>query len=231
MKENVKMFKLSNCLKVLSVLVLSAFLVSGCGSDQKGTGVLARLTEMTGQVTVNALAAVKDQELKENDVVEVGKDSMATVAFLHDNTQIHLFYSEKNGANSKLVLKPVTNSGKTFMVNLVNGLLTFFVPPVENRANNLEITADDAVVSIYQTKGKVENSADQITVALVQGKVGVKMAGAEMTVEANRQWVYEKAGKGAPEVKDYDSSAADDEKLYSRDKGTQNTEINLDGRK
>ncbi|MEW6708684.1 MAG: FecR family protein [Candidatus Riflebacteria bacterium] len=212
-------------------IVILAFLIVGCGSDQKASAGLAKISEITGQVTVNSAAAVKDQQLKENDVVEVGKDSMATIAFLHDNTKVHLFYSEKNAANSKLVIKPVKNDGKTFVVNLLNGLLTFFVPPVENRQGNFEITADDAVVSIYQTMGKVENSPEQIAVALVRGKVGVSLGGSELKVEADQQWIYEKKTKAAPEVKAYDSANADDEKLYARDKGTENTDINLDGRK
>ncbi len=225
------MRRISLLVNVVAAFMFVAFFMVGCDSEQKSTSALAKIEELTGQVTVNSAAASKDQKLKENDVVEVAKDSMATIAYLHDNTKINLFYSEKNAANSKLIIKPVKNSGKTFVVNLVNGLLTFFVPPVENRVGNFEITADDAVVSIYQTMGKVENSAAEISVALVRGKVGVSLAGKELTVEANQQWVYEKKAKSGPEVKAYDSSNADDEKLYSRDKGSVNTDINLDGRK
>ncbi len=216
---------------VIFCLLTGLLLATGCGSGQNSSAALAKITEFSGSVTVNAVPAVKDQPLKENDTIEVGKDSMATIAYLHDNTKIHLFYSEKNSLNSKLVIKPLKNDGKTFVVNLVNGLMTFFVPPVENRTTNLEITADDAVVSIYQTMGKVENSSENITVALVRGKVGVAKGGKELMVEANQQWVFEKKASVEPEVKSYDSAGADDEKLYSRDKGTESTDINLEGRK
>lgn len=225
------MRRISLFLNIFVAFMLVAFFAGGCGSEQKSTSALAKILELTGQVTVNSAAASKNQQLKENDVVEVAKDSMATIAYLHDNTKINLFYSEKNAANSKLIIKPVKNSGKTFVVNLVGGLLTFFVPPAENRTSNFEITADDAVVSIYQTMGKVENSAGEISVALVRGKVGVSLGGKELAVEANQQWVYEKKAKSGPEVKDYDASNADDEKLYARDKGTESTDINLEGRK
>ncbi len=218
--------------RCVAFCMLAAFLMlTGCGSNPSSSTTLAKIFELSGSVMVNSVPATKDQPLKENDTIEVGKDSMATIAYLHDNTKIHLFYSEKNSLNSKLVIKPLKNDGKTFVVNLLNGLMTFFVPPVENRATNLEITADDAVVSIYQTMGKVENSSEQITVALVRGKVGVSKGGKELVVEANQQWVFEKKSSNDPEVKEYDSTGSDDEKLYARDKGAMSTDINLDGRK
>lgn len=211
-------------------LVFTGICFVGCGSDGSAAATLAKITEFTGQVTVNKVAVIKDQQLKENDVVEVAKDSMATITYLRDNTRIHLFYSEKNAANSRLVIKPVKNDGKTFVVNLLGGLLTFFVPPAENRVGTYEITADEAVVSIYQTMGRVENTAEEISVALVRGKVGVKMGDSELSVEANQQWVYAKKTEAKPEVKPYDSGNAEDEKLYSRDKGAVKTDINLEGR-
>ncbi len=211
------------------MLGVAMLCLTGCGGSG-GSAALAKISDLTGQVTVNAAAAQKDQQLKVDDIVEVGKDSMATISYFRDNTRVHLFYSEKNAANSKLVIKPVKNDGKTFVVNLVSGLLTFFVPPVENRVGTFEITADEAVVSIYQTMGRVENTAGELSVALVRGKVGVSLAGSEVPVEANQQWVLTKGQQTKPEVKAYDALNAADEKLYSLDQGAVRTDINLEGR-
>ncbi len=213
---------------ILICLAILGF--SGCSGGSDASTVLAKLTEFSGQVTVNSGAAQKDQQLKINDLIEVGRDSMATISYLRDNSKVHLFYSEKNAANTRLVIKPIKNDGKTFVVNLISGLMTFFVPPAENRVGTFEITADEAVVSIYQTMGKVENYGDAISVSLVRGKVGVAMGGSEMSVEANQQWVYSKKNQAKPEIKAYDALNTDDEKLYSRDKGTVRTDINLEGR-
>jgi len=211
-------------------LVVALISFTGCDAGAGSSSILAKITDFTGEVKVNSIAAVKDQQLKENDSVEVGKDSMATISYLHDNSKVNLFYSEKNSANSRLVIKPLKNDGKTFVVNLVSGLMTFFVPPVENRSSNFEITTDEVVVSIYQTMGRVENTKAEISVALVRGKVGVSLADSKLSVEANQQWVYNKETRTAPEIRPYDPANADDDKLYSRDKESLKTDINLEGR-
>ncbi|EKD83648.1 MAG: hypothetical protein ACD_39C00544G0002 [uncultured bacterium] len=215
---------------VLMCIILPLIGLTGCGAGAGSSSALAKISDFTGAVTVNAVAAVKDQQLKENDVVEVGKDSMATISYLHDNSRVNLFYSEKNSGNSKLIIKPLKNDGKTFVVNLVGGLMTFFVPPVENRSSNFEITTDEVVVSIYQTMGRVENTTAEISVALVRGKVGISMAASKLSVEANQQWVYNKGTRAAPEIKPYDPANAADDKLYSLDKESLKTDINLEGR-
>jgi len=198
---------------LITIISVSYFTLCGCGGDKNA--IVAKIADCKGTVTVNGQAASKEKDLKAKDIVEVGKDSFAHVKYLKEGYELMLYFTEKNKSNSKCEIQGPSDEGKTFVVNLMNGLLTFFVPPKDKRDSTLKITADDAIISIHQTKGKVDNSQDNLTVALVEGKVSVNIGGKDNFVLANQQFVLDKNNTGKAEVKPYNPNSANERNLYS----------------
>lgn len=199
---------------VLVAALAGVFLMVKNAGGPQAAGDLAVLAEMAGTVTVNAAPAKKDMALKGGDVVEAGKDSFARIRFLKDGHEITLYSVQGNAENAKCEIKAPGGEGKTFIVNFVGGLLTFFVPPKEKRDTTLEIDSGEAIVSIHQTEGKVVSDKDNLLVALRRGRVGVTIGGKENMVDAGRQLVWDKKKGGQPEIKAYDHVA--DVKLYHK---------------
>lgn len=203
----------------ITVSAISFIALSGCGSDKNA--IMAQIADCKGTVKVNREAAVKGMNLKAKDIVEVEKDSFAQVKYLKEGYELMLYCTEKNKQSSKCEIQGPSDEGKTFMVNLMSGLLTFFVPPKDKRDSTLKITADDAIISIHQTKGKVDNTPENLTVALVDGKVSVNINGKDNFVSANQQLVLDKKNAGKPEVKPYDPRSKEESGFYFSGSGSQ----------
>ncbi len=198
---------------------------AGCGGAP-ADGVLAVISESSGTFTINSKPAKTGDELKAGDTVEAGPDSYAVIKYKQDNYELMLFSSKTSRQNASCQIKPIKSESKTFVINLINGILTFFVPPAEKRSSSLEITADDAVVSIRQTKGKVENDSSKFNVALVNGKVNVNYKGQDTAVEAGQQLFYDKTGAKKIEVKSYDFYDKTEQEYYYKGKVDNNPIIN-----
>lgn len=216
---------------MISILLLTCLTVgfiafnTGCGGAP-ADGVIAVISESSGILTVNSKPAKIGAELKAGDTVETGPNSYAVIKYKQDNYELMLFSSKTSGQNASCQIKPIKSESKTFVINLINGILTFFVPPAENRSSSLEITADDAVVSIRQTKGKVENDSAKLNVALVNGKVNVNYKGVDTAVEAGQQLFYDKTGAKKIEVKPYDFYDKTEQEYYYKGKVDNNPIIN-----
>jgi len=211
---------------VVAVIAGVFFFLKNAG----GPGVavdLAVLAEISGTVSVNLAPAKKDMFLKGGDIVEAGKDSFARIRFLKDSHEITLYSVAGNTGNSRCEIKPPGGEGKTFIVNLLSGLLTFFVPPKEKRDTTLEIDAGEAVVSIHQTEGKVLKNGDNLVVALRRGRVGVRLPGGENIVNANEQLVWSGKKDARAEIKAYDHVA--EINLYHKGSIDSNSSIDAGG--
>jgi len=213
---------------VLIIAVAGGFLTfnAGCGSTP-ADGVLAVISESSGTFNINSKPAKNGDPLKAGDIVEVkGQGSFAVIKYKQDNYELMLFASKTGQQSSSCEIKPLKSESKTFVINLISGILTFFVPPADQRTSSLEITADDAVVSIRQTKGKVENDDSKLVVALVNGKVNVNYKGQDTEVPAGQQMVYDKAGAKKIEVKPYDFYDKVEQEYYYKGKVDNNPIIN-----
>jgi hypothetical protein len=216
---------------LISILLIAGLtggfiaLNTGCGGAP-ADGVLAVISESSGTFTINAKPAKTGDELKAGDTVETGPDSYAVIKYKQDNYELMLFSSKTSQQNASCQIKPIKSESKTFVINLINGILTFFVPPADQRSSSLEITADDAVVSIRQTKGKVENDPSKLNVALVNGKVNVNYKGQDTAVEAGYQLFYDKIGAKKIEVKPYDFYDKAEQEFYYKGKVDNNPIIN-----
>lgn len=214
------MKKIRNAIySIIIIFMVSAsatFFNFGCGGGDKNATV-AELTECKGKVSVNSTAASAGNKLKNDDIVEVEKNSYARIKYMKENYDFMLYCTEKNKKSSKCQIKSAKDGGKTFLMNLMGGLLTFFVPPEEKRDAKLQITADDAIISIHQTQGKVDNGDDTLTVALAEGKVSVAVNGNEIFVSAGEQLQLNKNKMEIPKVKPYDIYSKDEQPLYFKD--------------
>ena len=221
-------FMNKNVLILILIIVAAAacFFAFRQGGGGSTDGVLASIAESSGTFSVNSKPAKIGYSLKAGDIVEVGPDSYALIKYKQDGYELMLFASKTSKENARCEIKPLKSESKTFVINLINGILTFFVPPADQRTSTLEITADDAVVSIRQTKGKVENSLSQLKVALVNGKVNVNYKGTDTEVAAGQQLFYDKAGAKKIEVKPYDFYDKTEQEYYYKGKVDNNPVVN-----
>ncbi|HNY13876.1 MAG TPA: FecR domain-containing protein, partial [Candidatus Wallbacteria bacterium] len=190
----------------------AALINSGCGGDKNAA--VAEIIDCKGDVKVNNAAGAKGNKLKNDDIVEVEKNSYAQIKYLKENYDFMIYCTEKSTRSSKCQIKSSRDSGKTFVFNLISGLLTFFVPPKEQRNATLQITADDAVISIHQTQGKVVNDENKLTVGLAEGEVAVNIDGKDTFVSAGEKLEWNKQKAQKPEVKPYDIYSKEEKSLY-----------------
>lgn len=225
MKKNI----LFSLLAVVGLAFAGAITIvnTGCGGGAPADGVLAVISESSGTFSVNSKPAKTGDALKAGDIVEVsGPGSFAVIKYKQDEYELMLYASKTGQQSSKCEIKPARGEGKTFVINLINGILTFFVPPADKRASSLEITADDAVVSIRQTKGKVESDGSKLVVALVNGKVNVNYKGKDAEVAAGQQLICDRTQPGKTEVKPYDFYDRAEQEYYYKGKVDNNPVIN-----
>jgi len=212
---------------VFIILSISALFWQGCSCSGDKNSDIAEITSIEGEAKVNGQPAQKNQKLKADDIIEVDKNSVAKIKYVEEGYQFTL-YSADNKSAAKLQIKSPSDDGKSFITNLIEGLITFFVPPKDQRSKLLKIQTDVAVVSIHQTKGKVLSTKEKYTAALAEGKIGVNISGTDYQIGAGQQINFDKIKKEKPAVSDYDFMSETEKKLYYR-AGDQKTSSGTDG--
>ncbi len=86
----------------ISILLLVCLTVgfiafnAGCGGAP-ADGVIAVISESSGNLTVNSKPAKTGAELKAGDIVETGPNSYAFIKYKQDNYELMLFSSKTSG--------------------------------------------------------------------------------------------------------------------------------------
>ncbi|MEZ7892526.1 MAG: hypothetical protein QMC67_12335 [Candidatus Wallbacteria bacterium] len=231
---NCNSLKLICSTSIFILISCLALTINGCGcggSENKAGGnnnIIAVISEAAGKIKVNSQDATVETELKDGDIVEAEKNSYAKIKYKQNQYELTIYNTGSTAQTSKLEIKALNKESKSFLVNLINGIMTFFVPKADHPGTNLAIATDEGIVSIHQTKGKVEYDGKIFTAALVEGKIKVKIANTDYDVNAGQQIISEKGKK--PEIKNYDFMSESEKKLYyPNDSNKTNDRKNNDG--
>lgn len=198
---------------ILVTCCIMAAAASGCG--EKKVSVIASIIEIEGSALLNSKPAKVGDALSAGDALEVDGGSFAKIRYSEEKYEFCIYKTEGDQAHGKCVIKPISGDGKTFMCELVSGLLTFFVPPRENRDKRLEILSSEAIVAIHQTQGKVVSGEKEYVAALREGKISVIVKGETFEVSAGKQLYVDKKSGARPVIKDYDFMDSKENSLYS----------------